>query len=103
MIIHLAVFTWVDGVGETHVEELTTALQEMAAELPMLRAYHCGASLGLRPGADFGVVAVVDDAAALEAYLGSPGHRAVYDRLLGRMIAERQAVQIPFGSAGGVL
>ena len=32
---------------------------------------------------------------ALDAYLDHPAHKAVYDRYLGRMIAERGAVQLP--------
>jgi hypothetical protein len=103
MIIHVAIFTWVDGVEAAEVEQLTAALREMADRLPMLRSYHCGANLRVRPGGDYAVVAVVDDAAALEAYLESVEHRAVYARLLGRMIAERLAAQIPFDPAAGTL
>lgn len=101
MILHLATFRWKDDVTEQDVADLTAALLEMAAVIPELRSYRCGENLRLRPGgADYGVAAIVDDEAGLSAYLDSDAHQAVYERLLGRMIAERAAVQLPVdGSA----
>lgn len=96
MILHIAQFRWKDDVTETDVAGLTTALREMAAGIPELRSYAAGPNLHLRPGGpDYGVAAIVDDAAGLETYLDHPAHKAVYDRYLGRMIAERGAVQLP--------
>jgi hypothetical protein len=96
MILHIATFRWKDDVTEADVAELTTALREMAAGIPEIRSYATGPNLHLRPGgADFGVAAIVDDAAGLDAYLDHPSHAAVYERHLGRMIAERSAVQLP--------
>jgi hypothetical protein len=100
MILHLATFRWKDDVTASDVAELTEALRDMAAGIPELRSYVCGESLRLRPGgADFGVAAIVADEAALSAYLDSAAHAAVYERLLGRMIAERAAVQLPVESS----
>jgi hypothetical protein len=94
-ILHLAAFTWLDGVTADDVVALTTALEAMAEGIPELRSYRCGENLRLRPGgADFGVAAIVDDEAALAAYLDSPAHAEVYERHLGRMIAKRAAVQL---------
>lgn len=96
MILHLATFRWTDDVTPADVAELTAQLTAMAAGIPELRSYRCGESLRLRPGgADFGVAAIVDDEAGLNAYLDSDAHAQVYERLLGRMIAERAAVQLP--------
>lgn len=95
MILHLAAFTWTPEVTPEDVAELTAALGRMAADIPELRSYRCGENLRLRPGgADFGVAALVEDAAGLSAYLDSPAHGAVYERLLGRMIQTRAAVQL---------
>lgn len=95
MILHLAFFTWNADVTASDVAELTTQLRAMADQLPVLRSYECGESLRVRPSdVDYAVAAVVDDAAALEAYLDSDAHRAVYDRVLGRMIATRAAAQL---------
>jgi hypothetical protein len=95
MILHLAVFTFKDDVSPADVAQLTAELTAMAAEIPEIRRYQCGANLRLRPSpADYGVAALVDDEAGLAAYLDSPEHAGVYERLLGRMIAERSAVQL---------
>ena len=102
MILHLAAFTWKDDVTADDIAELTSQLRDMAAQIPELRSYHCGPNLRVRPSpADFGVAAVVDDERALEAYLDSPAHAAVYERLLGRMIADRVAVQLDVGADAG--
>ena len=78
------------------VAALTTALTEMARGIPELRSYVAGPNLRVRPSAsDYAVAALVDDDAALEAYLDHPAHKAVYDAHLGWMIAERHAAQLP--------
>ncbi|MFH8249409.1 Dabb family protein [Microbacterium sp. B2969] len=101
MILHLAWFTWQDDVTPDDVAELTRQLTEMAAGIPALRQYHCGENLRLRPSeADYAVAAIVDDADGLTAYLDSDAHKAVYDRILGRMVAIRQAAQLDIGAAG---
>jgi Stress responsive A/B Barrel Domain len=95
MILHLAFFSWNEDVTAEEVAELTSALRDMAAALPMLRSYECGENLRVRPSdVDYAVAAVVDDEEALRAYLDSEGHKVVYDRLLGRMIATRAAAQL---------
>ncbi|GLI26557.1 stress protein [Agromyces rhizosphaerae] len=96
MILHIASFRWNDTVTDDDVTGLTTALEEMAAGIPEIRSYAAGPNLHLRPGgADYGVAAIVDDAAGLDAYLDHPAHLAVYEAFLGRMIGERSAVQLP--------
>jgi len=98
MILHLASFRWKDDVTPADIAALTEALRAMAAAIPALRSYQCGESLRLRPGgADYGVAAIVDDEAGLSAYLDSAAHAEVYEQHLGRMIAERAAVQLPVG------
>lgn len=99
MILHIATFRWQDDVTPDAVSALTEALTAMAAGIPELRSYVCGEGLGLRPGgADYGVAAIVDDAAALDVYLDSPAHAEVYQKHLGAMIAERSAMQLPLSS-----
>ena len=103
MILHLASFRWKGDVTPDDVAGLTDALRAMAAGIPELRSYLCGESLRLRPGgADFGVAAIVDDEAGLSAYLDSAAHADVYERYLGRMIAERSAVQLPVGDGASL-
>lgn len=96
MILHIATFTWNDDVTEADITALTEALEQMATEIPEIRSYAAGKNLHLRPaGADYGVAAIVDDGAGLDAYLDHPAHKAVYEKFLGRMIAERAAAQLP--------
>lgn len=97
MILHIASFRWKDEVTPENVSDLTAALRSMAAGIPELRSYVCGENLRLRPGADFGVAAIVEDEAALGAYLDSPAHKQVYEEFLGWMILERSAAQLPVG------
>ena len=97
MILHIASFRWKDEVTPDDVSALTDALRSMAAGIPELRSYVCGENLRLRPGADFGVAAIVEDEAGLAAYLDSAPHKAVYEQYLGWMIAERSAAQLPVG------
>lgn len=96
MILHIASFRWKDEVTEADVAELTTALAEMAERIPEIRSYAAGPNLHLRPGGmDYGVAAILDDPAGLDAYLDHPLHIEVYERLLGRMIEQRAAAQLP--------
>lgn len=96
MILHIATFRWKDEVTEADVSALTAALNEMAAGIPEIRSYNAGVNLHLRPGgSDYGVAAIVDDAAGLDTYLDHPAHKAVYENFIGWMLAERSAVQLP--------
>lgn len=96
MILHLASFRWVDSVTDDDVDRLTAALTAMAAQIPELRSYVAGPNLHLRPGGmDYAVAAVVDDEAGLHAYLDHPAHAQVYADLMGHMLADRAAAQLP--------
>ena len=96
MILHVATFRWKDEVTEADVTALTGALLDMAAGIPEIRSYAAGTNLHLRPaGSDYGVAAIVADAAGLDAYLDHPAHKAVYEKYIGWMLAERSAVQLP--------
>lgn len=96
MILHIATFRWKDEVTEADVTALTAALTEMAAGIPEIRSYAAGTNLHLRPGgSDYGVAAIVEDAAGLDTYLDHPAHKAVYENFIGWMLAERAAVQLP--------
>lgn len=95
MIVHLASFVWKEGTTAEQISGLTAALYEMARGVPELRYYVCGENLRLRPGgADFGVLALVDDQAGLDAYLDGDAHAEVYRQFLSEMIDTRQAVQL---------
>ena len=98
MIAHIALFTWEVGTDPADVAGLADALEAMAASLPSVRHYRCGPNLHLRDGgADFAVVALVEDQAGLDAYLDSPEHVQVVGERVKPHLATRQAVQIELG------
>ena len=94
MIAHIAIFTWREG-AEPDTDEIATRLVSMAAGIPAIRFYRAGANLRLRPnGADFAVIAVVDDAAGLDSYLDAPAHIDVVAHSITPHLGTRQAVQL---------
>lgn len=96
MIAHLVAFTFKPDVTQEQIAGLTATLTAMGAELPSVKAYVAGPNLHLRPkGADYGVLAVVEDQAGLDAYLDSPQHQQAFTDFLGPMTQTRMAVQIP--------
>lgn len=95
MILHLVFFRWQDGVTDEDVERLSGMLRDMAASLPMLRSYECGANLRVRPSdVDYAVAASVDDEEDLAAYLDSDAHRRVHEAMLQRMVRDRSSAQL---------
>ncbi|MCU1476406.1 MAG: Dabb family protein [Subtercola sp.] len=95
MILHIVTFAWVEDADPTIVAEIPVALRAMAAQLPMLSSYSCGANLHLRPGgADFAVIAEVTTKADLDAYLDAPAHIELIERLVSKILKSRQAVQL---------
>lgn len=97
MIAHLVAFTFKPDVTPEQISGLTATLTAMGAELPSVKAYLAGPNLHLRPkGADYGVLAVVEDQAGLDAYLDSPQHQQAFADFLGPLTQTRMAVQIPF-------
>lgn len=96
MILHLASFTWKEGVTDAQVEAVTAALLTLPDRIPELRSYVVGPNLHLRPGGrDYAVAAILDDAAGLDAYLDHPAHVAAVEEHIAPLIAERAAVQLP--------
>jgi hypothetical protein len=96
MIVHLAVFTFSAAVTDKQVGRLEQALNDMAAQIPVIRHYVCGPALHLLDGgADFGVLAVLDQPEHLREYLGHPLHADVQKTFLDHMVTERRAVQLP--------
>lgn len=97
MILHLAIFTWRDGVSAADVEGLTNDLLDMAEAIPQIVQYRCGPTLGVRPGSgDYGVAAIVNSPEDLNSFLGHPLHTAVLERWMDHMLASRSSVQLPY-------
>lgn len=96
MILHLAIFRWKEGTTAEQIDAATAALNALPAQIDVLRSYTAQPNLHVRPGADFGVAAVVDDEASVEAYLDHPAHKAVVAEFMAPIIAERSVVQLPY-------
>ena len=95
MIAQLATFTFRDDVTDAEMDALAEDLRAMAAGLPSIRRYLCGRNLGLRPnGAHFGVIALVDDQAGLDAYLDSPAHVELVASSVAPLLVTRHALQL---------
>lgn len=95
MIAHVAVFTFGPEMTDERAEQLAQELRAMALRIPSIKRYTAGPNLRLRPGgADFGVVAVLEDQAGVDAYLDSPAHVDLVATTIAPFLVQRQAVQI---------
>ena len=95
MILHLANFRWKEGISPEDVAHLCEELAAFRQEVDCLVGYHFGPDLGLREGnADFGIAALLASPEDLGSYLEHPAHHELVGKVLGPMIASRQAVQI---------
>lgn len=96
MIMHLALFTWREGITREDVARVEAELSRMPTAVPALREYHFGPDLGLRPGtADFAVCAVISQA-ELSSYLDHPEHQRVVREVISPLLASRTAVQVEY-------
>ena len=71
--------------------------RRLPALLPVLRAYHMGADLGVNEGNfEWAAVADFDDLEGYLTYRDNPEHRAIIAEFIPPIIAERAAVQYEF-------
>ena len=96
MIAHLALFRFKEGTTDAQIAALTEALTALPAQIEVLRSYTALPNLRVRPGADFGVIAIADDADDVGAYLDHPAHMAVVEQHMAPIMAERTVVQLPY-------
>src|SRR5271166_6146639 len=97
MIRHVVVFRWTPDATQEQKQRVAAELRRLPALLPVLRAYHVGADLGLAEGNfEFAVVADFDDLGGLQTYRDNPEHRAVIAQYIQLITAQRAAVQYEF-------
>jgi hypothetical protein len=101
MISHLVVFTFNPGVARTQADEAAAALRELTADMPYVVRYECGPALGIRQGADFGVLAIVRTPEDVETYLDDPRHVAIVRERITPIVATRSAVQLELTGSYG--
>jgi Stress responsive A/B Barrel Domain len=93
----MVMFRWSPEATPEAKLRVVTELRRLPALLPVLRAYHVGADLGLAEGNfEFAAVADFDDLAGFRTYRDNPEHRAIIAEFIQPIAAERAAVQYEF-------
>jgi hypothetical protein len=106
LIVHLVTFRWKSDVTHADVDSLCDQLRTLAPQVSGLLAFQFGTNARLRPGTgDFGIVAVMETAEDLHAYMEHPEHKRVVQEWTNRMSADRIPVQfeLPPGVSMGPL
>ena len=95
MIRHTVLLKWTAEATDEQKRAVPEALSALPSVIPALRSYVFGADLGIDAGNwDFAVTADVDDEAGYVAYRDAPEHRAVIERYIRPILAQRAAVQV---------
>jgi hypothetical protein len=91
---HVSTFTFVDGVTEEQIANLTAALEALPDAIPEIEAFTCGPDAGLNEGnAHYSVVADFPSIVAFLTYRAHPAHQAVLADRIRPILAARVAVQ----------
>jgi hypothetical protein len=97
MIRHMVMFRWTAEATQEQKQRVATELRRLPALLPVLRAYHVGADLGINEGNfEFAAVADFDDLEGYQTYRDNPEHRAIIAEFILPVTADRAAVQYEF-------
>jgi hypothetical protein len=97
MIRHIVMFRWTPEATQEQRRRVTAELSRLPALLPVLRAYHMGADLGVNEGNfEWAAVADFDDLEGYLTYRDNPEHRAIIAEFIRPIAAERAAVQYEF-------
>jgi hypothetical protein len=97
MIRHIVMFRWTPEATQEQKRRVTAELSRLPALLPVLRAYHMGADLGVNEGNfEWAAVADFDDLEGYLTYRDDPEHRTIIAEFIRPIAAERAAVQYEF-------
>ena len=90
-------FRWTPEATQEQKQRVTAELSRLPALLPVLRAYHMGADLGINEGNfEWAAVADFDDLQGYLTYRDNPVHRAIIAEFIRPIVAERAAIQYEF-------
>ena len=97
MIRHVVMFRWTkDATGEQE-KQVAAEVARLPSLVPSLRAFRAGSDLGVNEGNfDFAVAADFDDVEGYLAYRDHPEHRAMVEKFIRPLTAQRAAVQFEF-------
>jgi Stress responsive A/B Barrel Domain len=97
MIRHVVLFRWTPDATQEQQQRVAAELRRLPALLPVLRAYHVGADLGINEGNfEFAAVADFDDLEGYQTYRDNQEHRAIIAEFILPIAAQRAAVQYEF-------
>jgi hypothetical protein len=94
MFRHVAMFTWKPEMTGDQKQAFADDLRKLPSEISEVKAYHFGPDAGLHhANFDFAVVADFDSQDGYLVYRDHPAHRAVVERYVVPMAAQRAAIQ----------
>ena len=97
MFRHVVLFSWADDMTEAHLRLITDELSKLPGAIESIRDYRFGPDAGLNPAnRDFAVVADFDDADGYLAYRDHPVHRAMVEKYITPVLADRSAIQYEY-------
>jgi hypothetical protein len=97
MLRHVVMFRWKPEATQQQKETVAAELSKLPPVIGSIRAYVLGADAGLGQGNfEFAVTADFDGQAGWAAYRDDPAHRAVVDKHILPILAERAAVQFEY-------
>jgi len=97
MIRHVVMFRWAEGATEEQQGLAAAEVARLPSVVPSLRAFASGADVGVNQGNfDFAVAADFDDVDGYVAYRDHPEHRAIVEKFIRPITAQRAAVQFEF-------
>ena len=77
MIRHIVLFRVIEGTPTERLQEAVDRLEALVGVIPGLRSLKAGIDIGIEGNFDFGLVAELDDRAALEVFSADPTHMEV--------------------------
>jgi hypothetical protein len=97
MFRHVVLFNWTPEATDEQKERVAAQLGRLPGLIPSLRAYSLGRNVGINPGTyEFALVADFDDLDGYLAYRDNPEHRAIIDKHVTPIVAQRAATQYEF-------
>lgn len=77
MIRHIVLFRVLDGTPHERIQEAIDRLEALVDVIPGLRSLEAGTDIGVQGNFDFGLVAELEDRAALEVFSTDATHMEV--------------------------
>jgi hypothetical protein len=97
MIRHVVLFRWTEEATEEQKKQAAAEVARLPLLVPSLRVLRLGPDLGINQGNfDFAAAVDFDDVDGYVAYRDHPEHRAIVEKFIQPIAAQRAAVQFEF-------